>query len=293
MSRWGGGPGSQVMRRRAFISGALTAFAPLLAAEGQQSGKVWRIGYLSNSGGASEPDAAFFRALRDIGYSEGRNISINRYYAAGKVDGFQEAARALVASGVDLIAAWGPPATIAARQATESTPIVGIGIGSPIEMAWVGNIARPQGNITGLLLFPADEYLNVKRLEMLREAVPTATRIGAVSSPGPAADVSMTSLRAVARPLKTEVQLFTVTGPSDFETTFAEMKKRSVTGILVLPDAMLWSYRADIVRLAAKAHLPTAYWSRDFVDVGGFFSYAASLSDLGRRAASYAAPRVT
>jgi ABC-type uncharacterized transport system substrate-binding protein len=276
------------MERRPFVVGIAAVMARPLAAGAQQAGKVWRVGYLSNSGGQDDTDAAFIRGLRDLGYAEGRNISIKGHYSGGRVDSFTEAAAALVASGVDMLVAWGPPATIAARRATDSIPIIGIAIGSPVEMAWVGNVAQPSGNLTGLLLFPADESSNVKRLELLREAVPAATRVGALSTPASAPDVvGMTRLRAAATALKTEVEIFNVNSPSDFEATFAEMKNRGIRGVLVLPDAILWSYRADVVRMAEKMRLPTAYWSRDYVEIGGFFSYAASLSDLGRRAAIY------
>jgi putative ABC transport system substrate-binding protein len=275
------------MERRAFLAGTAALLAAPLAAEAQQAGRVWRIGYLSNSGGQSEPDTAFFQGLRDLGYSEGRNISIKAHYAAGKVETFMEAAATSVASGLDLIAAWGPPATIAAKRATDSIPIVGIGIGSPVEMEWIGTVARPKGNVTGLLLFPADQYLDVKRLEFLREAVPAATRVGVLSTPGPSAEAEMNYLRGAAGSLKTQVELFTVNSRAALEPTFLRMRDRGIRALLVAPDAMLWSYRVDVVRMAGKLRLPAVYWSRDYVDVGGLLSYATSLSHLGSRAAIY------
>ena len=274
-------------RRRFLLTSLVGGLVTPLAVKAQQRGKLWRIGYLSNSDGQNETDVAFRGALRELGYSEGQNISIQAHYAAGRVESFSNAAAALVSSGVDLIAAWGPPATIAARRATESIPIIGIGIGSPVEMEWVGNIARPRANITGLLLFPADETLSRKRLELLIEAVPMATRVAALATPSAAGPAEMRALRAAAERLNTEVEQFNVKDPSELETIFAEMKKRGIRAVLVLPDAVLWSYRRDIVRLAEKARLPAAYWSRDYVDVGGLFSYATSLTELGRRAAVY------
>ena len=269
---------------------ALSLLLPPLTADAQQpAGKMPKIGLLLPTSGPTDPESTFMQGLRDLGWVEGRNIAIEPRYAAGKVERFPEFAAELVRFGVDVITAWSPPAVVAAKGATDTIPIVGIAMGSPLEMGWIASLARPGGNLTGLMLFPLDvEQLNSKRLELLKEAVPRATRVAVLANPTIAGTPdTVRSINAAAGSLRIRVEVFYVSNPTDFENVFGEMNKRRAGALLVLADPMFWVYRAEIVKMAAKAHLPAMHWSREYVEVGGLMSYATSLSDLGRRAATY------
>src|SRR5262245_37298924 len=269
------------------LSIAIVAFPPLSAAQAQPAKEVPRIGYLSNSAARTVTDSSFLDGLRSLGYVDGRNIIIEARYSAGQSDRFPEFAADLVRRNVQVIAAWSPTAVAAARQATNKVPIVGISMGSdPVGAGWIASMARPNSNITGLT--SGDVWLNGKRLDLLKQIVPSVTRFAVLADPtNPEFANQAKETDKMARDLKVQADVIEVSNPAGFSKAFAEMKARKIGALLVVPDGMFWAYRADIVKLAAEHRLPAMYWTSDYTDVGGLVSYAESLNDLGVRAAGY------
>jgi len=256
-------------------------------ATAQPTPSIRRIGYLSNSGGQSVPDSAFLNALRDRGYIDGRNVVIEARYSAGKSDRFPEFSGDLVKRAVHVIAAWSPTAVAAAKKATNTIPIVGISMGSdPIGLGWASSLARPSGNVTGFV--SGDVWLNAKRMELLKEAFPTATRVGILANPtNPSFAQEIGEAEKAALALKIRTETLRATDPGGLSKAFADGVNRQINALLVVPDGMLWAHRADIVSLAAQKKLPAMYWTSDYTEAGGLVSYAESLNDLGVRAAEY------
>jgi putative ABC transport system substrate-binding protein len=275
------------MDRRAFLgtlAGGLLS-APL-AAEAQPAGKVPKIGYLSNSGGHSVPDNAFLQALRDLGYVDGRNLIIEARYSGGRSDRFPEFAVDLLRRGVQVIAGWSPAAVQAAKKATDTVPIVGIAMGDPVRLGWVVSLARPDSNVTGFA--SGSVWLNAKRLELFREAVPAINRVAALGNPTrPDFREQIAEAKTAAQALKIVIDDFPMDSPSGLATVFSELKKRRMDGLLVMPDGMLWALRAEIVKMASESGLPAMYWTSDYAEIGGLISYAENLNDIGKRAAGY------
>jgi putative ABC transport system substrate-binding protein len=281
-----------VIDRRSFIgtlAGGLVA-APL-GAGAQQAERVYRIGYL-----ATFPPAqlgvratgwnAFKQGLRDHGYVEGQNLIIEMRLSEGKTERFPALAAELVRLKVDVIVTAQTSSTLAAKKATTTIPIVMAAVGDPVGAGLVGSLARPGGNITGLsLLNPA---LSGKRVELLKEILPGATRLGVLGNPtNPWTALMVREIEVVARTLGMQVQRLEVERPTDFEAAFGAATRGRAAALLVLEDPMIFGYRPTIVGLAAKSRLPAAYGLREFVDVGGLMSYGANLPDLWRRAATY------
>jgi len=276
------------MRLRAVaLTLALAFFAAPLGVEAQQAGKVPKMGYLSNSGGHSVPDNAFLEGLRDLGYVEGRNLIIEARYSGGRSERFPEFAADLVRLGVQVIAAWSPAGVAAAKKVTDTVPIVGISMGSdPVGLGWVASLARPNSNVTGFS--SGSVWLSGKRMELLKQAMPTVTRVGVLGNPtNPGFPAQTEAAETAAHALKIQVESFAMSNPTGLATVFTEMNKRHINALLVMPDGMLWAHRTDIVKMAAESRLPAMYWTSDYTEVGGLMSYAESLNDLGRRAAGY------
>ena len=265
----------------AFVLG-ITVFA-----NAQPSDKLPRIGYLSNSGGHSVPDSAFLDALRNRGYIEGRNVAIEARYSAGQSERFSDFSADLVRRRVQVIAAWSPTAVAAAKKATNSIPIVGISMGSdPVGLGWASSIARPGSNVTGFV--SGDVWLNAKRMELLKEAIPGATRVAILANPtNPSFAQEIGEADKAARSLKVQTEVLAAKDPAALSKAFDDIASRQISGLLVVPDGMLWAHRVDIVKLAALKRLPAMYWTSDYTEAGGLMSYAESLNDLGIRAAKY------
>ena len=256
-----------------------------LAVEAQQAGKVYRIGFL---GTIEAPHVweAFLQGLRELGWAEGKNIVTERRFSEGKQERFGDLAAELVRLNVDVIVTSATPATLAARNATTTIPIVMAAVGDPVGAGLVGSLARPGGNITGLsLLNPA---VSGKRVELLKEILPGATRLGVLGNPtNPWTALMVRQIEVVARTLGMQLQRLEVERPTDFEAAFGAATRGRAAGLLVLEDPLMSGYRSTIVGLAAKSRLPAAYGVREYVDAGGFMSYGANVADLFRRAATY------
>jgi putative tryptophan/tyrosine transport system substrate-binding protein len=277
------------MKRRAFLAmvpGSLLA-APL-AARGQQAANSPRLGFLSSS--SSERDkprlTAFLKGLRELGYSEGRNIFIEQRYAGGRFEMLPELAAELVRLKVDILVVSGAPASNAARNATSIIPIVMTDVSDPVGIGLVASLPRPGGNVTGLSDFNAGVV--AKRLELLKEVVPSVLRVGVLLNPAnPSNPLQMKLTQAAAPALGVTLLPLEAKGPEDIDRAFTAMREERTGALLVFGDPMLGSNNRRIVELAAKARLPATYSRREMADAGGLMSYGAKFTDLSRRAATY------
>jgi len=276
------------MDRRAFISivGGSIAVVPL-AVQGQQTA---RIGFLFLNRDVNPRNGdAFRQGLRDLGYVDGRNLVIEYRDAEGKPERLAAGAAELVALNVDVIVAPGTLAAVAAKRATATIPIVVPTIGNPVADGLVKSLARPGGNVTGLANLTND--LIGKCMQLLKEAVPGATRVAVLTHPGSATANTdkdfATQAQAAGRSLGFLVQLIDAGRPVDLDRAFAEMSRWRAKALVVMPYATLLNERTRIVALAAKQRLPAVYAYRDNVVIGGLMSYGADLADQFRRSAAY------
>jgi putative ABC transport system substrate-binding protein len=278
------------MKRRAFLSGSLALLAAPLAVEAQQAGKVFRLGLLTPGGHstASAPtmSTALPASLRELGYVEGQNLTIERRFADGKLDRLPGLAQELVQLRVDTLFANSPVAVEAAKQATSTIPIVMIlSYSDPVERGFVASFARPGGNITGVVL-AAEPTMAGKRLELIKEAVPAASRIAvlATSEAGSRTQVEWTD--KAARSLGVRLIPVEIRGAA-YDGAFATMIAERVDAVVVLASVTLSTDRARIIQLATKHRLPTIYDWYEHVEEGGLMAYGGSISEMTRRAAAY------
>ena len=260
-----------------------------LAADAQPPTKLPRVGYLSDesrsSGFASfEPIA---QGLRELGYLEGRNIVFEHRYAEGKTEVLSGLAAELVRLKVDVIVAVGTPATRAAKNATETIPIVFTRIADPVALGLVASLARPSGNLTGVSVLTRD--LAAKWLELLTEAIPGVRRVGVVWDPTfPPAALQLREIEVAARSLRVQIQPVGVQRPEEFEGALSAMTRQHVGALVVLAGlARSTEHRKRIADLAVKSRLPMMSVSREGVEAGGLMSYGTNFSDMYRRAATY------
>ncbi|HEX6216516.1 MAG TPA: ABC transporter substrate-binding protein [Vicinamibacterales bacterium] len=267
----------------------MSLLAAPLAADAQQAGKVPRIGFLSTTSSSDRPPLfdAFRQRLRELGWVEGQNIVIDYRYAEGRVDRLPDLAAELVRLKVDLIVSWGTQGVTAAKNATETIPIVMIAVRDPIGIGLIASLARPGGNVTGVSGSAGLEWV-AKQLELLKETVPKIRRVAILSNPTNAYhQLALREVDVAARALGVQLQFLEAQGPNEFDGAFAAMAKESVGALLVLSDAMLNSHRTRLAELAARNRLPAAYGVRESVEAGGLMSYGPSFLDSFRRAATY------
>ena len=280
-----------MIKRREFITllGGAVASGPL-AARAQQASKIPRIGMLSP--GPYELAAtldAFQQGVRELGYTEGQNIAIERRYGDWKLDRLRSLAAELVASNVDLIVARSTTAARVAKEVTDTIPIVAIAMADPIEDGLVASLARPGGNVTGTTFLGPE--LVAKRLQLLRDVIPGLSRVAALWHPRAYSERTMAGIlkevEVAAGTLGLQLQLVPAAGPDEFASAFSAMTSERADAFIVLPSPMLFGEYGRIVSLAASSHLPAMYQAREFVDAGGLMSYGANLPDLFRRTATY------
>jgi putative ABC transport system substrate-binding protein len=259
------------------------------AAQDAKPGKTARIGRLSpNSAEADMPGLeAFRKGLRDLGWVEGRDFAIEARFAEGKPERLPELAAQLVRNRVDVILAGSTPGALAAKQATSTIPIVMVTTGDPVEGGIVASLAHPGGNVTGVTAL--GEVLSVKRLQLLKEAVPGVTRVAVLANPvSPYTRSFLRARESAGRELGVQLQVVEAQDPTTLEQAFAAVASQRAGALMVLTDVMFINNRRRIVELAAKSRLPAIYPEREFVGVGGLMFYGASLVDMYSRAAVYA-----
>src|SRR5713101_2625051 len=279
------------MERRRFIeviAGGLLA-APL-AAEAQQAVRVPRIGFLSalSPSDASPGLNAFRQALRELRWAEGQSIGIDYRFAEGRPDRLPDLAAELVRLKVDIIVAVATQGVAAAKNATETIPIVMIsGSADPVGLRFIASLARPGGNVTGLSFSVGPEIVG-KQLELLKETVPKVRRVAILSNPAsPVQPLFIRDLKVAARSLGMQLQFLEARGPNEFDGASAAMAKERVGALLVVADAMFLLHRTRLADLAARSRLPAAYGVRENVEAGGLMSYGPSIRDLYRRSATF------
>ena len=269
---------------------AVLILAAPLAIEAQQTGKVYRIGVLEVVGVASNATnlSAFRQGLAELGYVEGQNVVIEYRSADGRPERFSDLATELVRLKVDVIVTRGTPATLAAKQATQTIPIVMASSGGdPVFEGIVASLTRPGGNVTGLHIMAPPE-LGGKRLQLLKEAVPGSSRIGVLWNPGDLhAPLIVRDTERAARVMGVQLKSLEMQRSEPFEQVFETALFGQVDALIAVEDQLTFTYRTRILEFTAMSRLPAIYGLREFVDAGGLMSYGTDRRDLYRRCATY------
>jgi putative ABC transport system substrate-binding protein len=265
----------------------LGILAALLPAAAQRPAIAPRVGVLAVSFSASSPMAETFRqAVRELGYAEGRNILIEWRYAGGRYDLLPGLAAELVGRKVDVIVTESTVATLAAKKAGATIPIVMALAADPVGSGLVRSLARPGGNITGLSMMLPE--LAAKRLELLKELVPRAARVAVLVNPDtPWHRVSLTKMRGAARALRVQPQFVEARAPDAFERAFAAMKSGRADALQVLGDPVFLNNRSRLLQLAERNRLPAIYEEGAMVHDGGLMAWGVNFAHLFQRAAWY------
>jgi putative ABC transport system substrate-binding protein len=264
-------------------------FAFSFPAQAQQRKRTPVVGYLTLRTGPRDNEEAFERGLRELGYVPGKNISIEWRFAAGKVDRLPNLAAELVGLRADVIVTGGGyESGVAAKNATTTIPIVMINLTDPIGYGFVKSLAHPSGNITALSNFSTG--LPGKQLELIKEVMPKASRVtaitGTVSSPG--AKLTVKGLKAVAESLGILLQVLDVRGPEELESAFEAAKNNRTDALILLPVPVLIGQTKRLVDLATRKRLPTIHTNRTASEnFGGLMSYGPRFSEFYHRAAVY------
>ena len=265
---------------------SLTTVSP---AEAQQSVKMSRIGFLQTvrPEEMTHLTKSFEDGLRELGYVEGRNIVLERRYANGQQERLPGLAAELVRMKPEVIVSGANPVIAALKQATSTIPVVMAVSRDPEGAGFIGSLARPGGNITGLSNDPTPEIIG-KNLELFKETIPRMRRVGFFWNPlPPGAQTYKNIAERTARQLGIAFNTAEVRGVDDFEAAFAALVKQRVDGVLVLPDPVIFGPRNQLVRLAANNRLPAMYGLREFPEAGGLMSYGPNIANQFRRAATY------
>jgi putative tryptophan/tyrosine transport system substrate-binding protein len=275
------------MRRRDFITVLAGAAASISVARAQEPRYV--IGYLS---GFSDPSpypgalAAFYEGLKDTGFVEGRNISIEFRLADGHYDRLPSLAAELVARKVSVILADDVPSAFAAKAATKTIPIVFVSGADPVKIGLVESFSRPNGNLTGVT-----GYFSVaepKRVELLHELLPALNTIALLGNPVNANfQLDVPDARIAAAALRQLLIVFTASTESELEAAFVSIVQRRVGGLIVMPDPLFISRRERVVELAGRHTIPAIYPLRVFADIGGLISYGSGVVDLNHQTGVY------
>jgi putative tryptophan/tyrosine transport system substrate-binding protein len=263
-----------------------TLCLPLAA---QQTGKIFRIGFLDSStaSGSVVLLEAFRQELSKFGWTVGKNITIEYRFAENKNDRLPEFAADLVRQKIDLIVVSGGPAALAAKRATTTIPIVMVNLSDPVGQGLVASLARPEGNVTGLSFLAGE--LGTKRLEVLKDTLPKLARVGVLWPTGfSASSPQLKELRPAAVALKLKLEeIETEPDAKGLESAFQTAKQKQINAIMPTAFRAFFTERKRIVELAARYRLPAIYFQKEFVDDGGLMSYGADYPDLYRRAAVY------
>jgi putative ABC transport system substrate-binding protein len=274
-----------ITRRKLLVALIIGTLPATGASRAQQPRKFFRIGVLV-SATVTYRREAFLQGLRELGYVEGKNITIEFRSAEGKFDRLPDLAAELVRLKVDVIVTSSNPAVNALKQATRDIPIVMTVVGDPVGAGFIQSLARPGGNITGMS--SVAEELSGKRLELLKEIDPKISRVAVFRNPTiPTHAVLWKGTQAAATALGIKLILLDFRGPDEFESLFGAMAKEHAEALIVLPEPIALAQRKQIVDLAAKNRLPGMYPFGEFVDVGGLIAYGPSGADLWRRGAIY------
>ena len=272
---------ASLLDRRAFLGAVALWIAPLTAGA-QPAGKVHRVGLVSLGG-----DPLWWRpvldAMREFGYIEGRNLDVKRAFAKGRAEDLHRLVMELARSGIDVAVTTSTRETRAVQQAAPTTPIVMLLVTDPVAEGFVKTLARPGGNITGLTSVAPG--MTQKCVELLREAIPTASRFAVVVGGVPAQE-TRNELASAGNRLGIELPLAPI-GGQDVTTVLARAKARGASGIIAPPDYVTFMHRKELVEVALKQRLPGCYWTREYVEASGLLTYTADTTEFRRRAATF------
>jgi putative tryptophan/tyrosine transport system substrate-binding protein len=264
-------------------------FAPCSSVEAQQTGKIFRIGFLDRGTAASTVHLDAFRhELSKLGWIERKSITIEYRFAEGNTERLSQLAAELVRLKVDLIVATGSEPTFAAKSATTNISIVMTNFPDPVGAGLVASLARPGGNVTGFSSLTSE--LNGKRLEILKDAVPKLDRVAYLRQAGTPVrgNLRLSDLRATAPVLKLKLEeIETQADAQGLERAFRTATQKKVNAIITGGGRLLFAERKRIAELAGKYRLPAIYPQEEFVDEGGLMSYGTDNGDLYRRSAHY------
>lgn len=266
----------------AFVAVGAAARAP--ATFGQQHGKVWRVGFLTSS--APAPVASnievFLRAMRELGYFEGKNLVVERRFAEGNLERLPGMAADLVKSKVDILVAAESPAIRAAQKATTTIPIVMVTTGDPVRNGFVASLARPGGNITGLSSMGGQ--MAPKLLELLLVVRPKLARVGVLVTPNRAISESA---QAAAQALGVKTLMVEASSPREIANAFSTMAREGVDGVIVGAAPLFTLNKVQLAELAIKYRMPLLVGNREIVEAGGLISYAQNISEHYAHSATY------
>jgi putative tryptophan/tyrosine transport system substrate-binding protein len=262
-------------------------FALCSSAEAQQPPKLPRVGFIMADASGPDPRLdAFRQGLRELGYVEQKNLTVDYRFAEGKEDRLLKIVAEMVNSNVEVIVTDGTAVTRAVKSATKTIPIVMASDGDPVGNKFVSSLARPGGNITGLTNLLAG--ISGKRLEVLKDALPGKSRFGIIWNPeNPASMTGLKETQTTSQSLAVQLQLLEVRGPTDFDGAFEAAGKGHVGGVTVVSDSVMFAHRVRMLDLAAKHKIPTMHTQSLWVQSGGMISYGTHFPDLYRRAATY------
>jgi len=271
----------------ALFAFALGPFGLSSTADAQQPAAPRRIGVLLvNSSPESKEAQAFRQGMEDAGYAEGRDVVIEWRSAGGDYNRVPELAASLVKRKVDVIVVDSTPGAQAIKRATSTIPIVMAIVSDPVGSGLVTSLAHPGGNVTGLSSMGSE--LSAKRLQLLKEAIPGLTRVAVLRNPDmPYHTQVVEDLKTVAPSLSIELSVVGARTSAELEPAFSVIGRAHPQALYVIQDASFFAYRAILLKLVSKAHLPAIYAPREFADEGGLISYGTNLADLYRRSAGY------
>ena len=275
------------MRRRGLLAGVAAIATGCPVSVRAQLGRAPLIGFLFyGSPGASPELEAFRKGLREHGYIEGHNVSVEYRFARGQVSELTQLASELVSLKVDVIVTPATPASLAAQRATESIPIVFAGVADAVGAGLVPNLTRPGGNITGLTSISVE--LGGKRLQLLKEVVPHTTKIGVLYNPDDRANVLvLAELQAATKSIMATLYPYEVRRADEFHAAFSAMAQDKVDALFGAAGILTFEHSRLLADLAARHGIPTLWGHRQFVDAGGLMSYAVNFHDQIRRAVGY------
>jgi putative tryptophan/tyrosine transport system substrate-binding protein len=262
--------------------------ANVTVAQAQQPGKVWKIGVLvSSSQSVNAPrDEALRQGLRDFGYEEGKNITMEYRYAEGKTERLNQLASELVEQKVDVIVVGGTRVATAAKKATSTIPIVVAGAGDLVEAGLIKSFMFPGGNVTGVARMSADFF--GARLKLIKEILPKTSQVSTLSNPkNPGHGRSLKDVELGARAMGLTFQSVTAQNANELEGAVGAAAKSGSGALFVMTDALFNSHLERIAQASIKNRLPSVYDRTGFVEAGGLMSYGVNLPDLSRRAAEY------
>jgi putative tryptophan/tyrosine transport system substrate-binding protein len=273
------------MDRRRFLLASLAGVltAPV-AAKAQPPERLRRVGFLRSGRPPSAWVQAFQQGLRELGYIEGKHFVLDLRFTEASGGKLRDLAAELIRLNVDVIVGSGTPATLAAKEASGTVPIVFVTVNDPVGTGLVKQLSRPGGNITGLTNQTPD--LGMKRVQLLKEVIPQLTRLAVLGNPAhPAYASQVKEIEGGVRALGGQVEAIPVREPNEFEAAFKSA--RSAQALLQLDDVLLTTHRARLLELTAQHRLPAVYGFREFVDGGGLMSYGVNFPDMYRRGARY------